>query len=78
MGEVKALAGGNGILGAKAGAGNVLPRKAERLPAPRMGLAVEHRQPLPPVQGIRLHAQPVQVSHHVGLHTLQPGPGLAQ
>ncbi len=43
-----------------------------------MGLAVEHRQPLPPVQGIRLHPQAVQVAHHVGLHPLQPGPGLAQ
>ena len=43
-----------------------------------MGLSVEHRQPLLTVQRLGLHPQPVEVAHHVGLHTLQPGPGLAQ
>ena len=78
LGEVKALAGGDGVLGAKAGAGDVPPGEPEGLPAAGVHLAVEHRQPLPSVQGLGLHPQPVEVSHHVGLHPLQPGPGLAQ
>ena len=77
-GEVKPGAGGNGVLGAHARAGDVLPGEPEGLPAAGMGLAVKHPQPLLPVQGAGLDAQPVQVAHHIGLHPLQPGPGLAQ
>ena len=78
LGEVKAPAGGDGVLGAKAGLGDVRPGEPERLPAAGVHLAVEHRQPFPSVQRIRLHPQSVEVSHHIGLHPLQPGAGLAQ
>ncbi len=39
-----------------------------------MHLAVKQGQPLPPVEGAGGHPQPLEVAHHVGLHTLQPGP----
>ena len=56
--------------------GNVLPGEAERLPAAGVHLAVEQGQPRPPVQGLRGHSKPFEVACHIGLHTLQPGPGL--
>ena len=73
--EVEAVRG-DIVLGAKAVFGNVLPRKAERLPVAGVHLAVKQGQPPPPVQGLGLHPQPVEVAHHIGLHTLQPWPGL--
>ena len=56
--------------------GNILPGEAERLPVPRVHLAVKQGQPRPPVQGLRGHPQPFEVACHIGLHALQPGPGL--
>ena len=73
--EVEAVRG-DVILCPHAMPGNVLPGKAERLPAARVHLAMEQGQPLPPVQRLGLNAQTVEVAHHIGLHTLQPGPGL--
>ena len=74
--EVKAVRG-DIVLGAQAGLGDVPPGKAERLPAAGVHLAVEQSQPPLAVQGLRGHAQPLEVAHHVGLHPLQTGPGLA-
>ena len=73
--EVKAIRG-DVVLGAKAVFGNVTPRKAERLPVAGVHLAMEQGQTIPPVQRLRLNAQPMEVAHHIGLHTLQTGPGL--
>ena len=73
--EVEAVRG-DVVLGAKAVFGNVTPRKAERLPVAGVHLAMEQGQTIPPVQRLRLNAQPMEVAHHIGLHTLQTGPGL--
>ena len=37
---------------------------------------MEQSQPIPASQRLRLNAQPMEVAHHIGLHTLQTGPGL--
>ena len=73
--EVEAVRG-DIILGAKAVLGDVLPRKAEWLPVAGVHLAMEQSQPIPASQRLRLNAQPMEVSHHIGLHTLQTGAGL--
>ena len=76
LAEVEAVRG-DIVLRPHARFGNVLPRKAERLPLAGVHLTVEHGQPLPPVEGLALYAQPLEGAHHVGLHPAQPGPGLA-
>ena len=75
MPEVEAVRG-DIVLRPHAVLGNVLPRKAERLPAPRVHLAVKHRQTVTAIQRLGLHPQPFEVAHDIGLHTAQPGPGL--
>ena len=55
--------------------GDVGPLEAERLPTAGVKLAVEQGQPLPPIEGLGLHPQPLKVAHDVGLHTLQPRAG---
>ena len=37
---------------------------------------MEQGQPRPPVHRLGGNAQPLEVPHHIGLHTLQTGPGL--
>ena len=75
MPEVEAVRG-DIVLRSHAVLGNVLPRKAKRLPAPRVHLAVEHRQTVTAIQGLGLYPQPFEVAHDIGFHTAQPGPGL--
>ena len=67
---------GNKVFCAKPGLRDVFPRKAERLAAPRMHLAMKQRKAGPPVHRLRGNAQPLKVSHDIGLHTLQTGPCL--
>jgi len=74
LAEVKAV-GDNEILCPHARLGDVPPGEAERLPASGVELAVEGLQPLPAVEDVGLHPQPLEVTHDVSLHTLQPGPG---
>ena len=73
--EIKA-ARGDIVLRPQPGLGDVLPRKAERLMAAGVHLAVEQGQPIPPVKGEGLNAQPMEVAHHIGLHAFQTGAGL--
>ena len=77
LAEVKAV-GGNKVLCAKPRLCNIPPGEAERLPAPRMHLAVKQGQTRPPVHRLGGHAQPLKVAHNVRLHALQPGPRLVQ
>ena len=67
---------GNKVFCAEPGLRDVFPRKAERLAAPRMHLAMKQRKAGPPVHRLRGNAQPLKVSHDIGLHTLQTGPCL--
>lgn len=73
--EVKAV-WGDIVLCPHPGLRDVLPCKAERLPAAGMELAMQQGQPLPPVKGLGLYPQPFEVAHHIGLHPAQPGAGL--
>ena len=67
---------GNKVFCAKPGLWDVFPRKAERLTAPRVHLAMKQRKAGPSVHRLRGNAQPLKVSHDIGLHTLQTGPCL--
>ncbi len=53
--------------------GDVRPLEAERLPAAGVKLAMQHGQPIPPVQGLGLYPQPLKVAHDVRLYTPQTG-----
>ena len=70
--EVEAVRG-NKVFRSHTRLGNVFPRKAERLPAAGVHLAVKHRQPIPAIQHLTGNTQPGQITDHIGLHTLQPG-----
>lgn len=60
---------------------DVLPGEAEGLPAPALGppggveLPMQRLQPLPPVQGVGVYPQLLEVVQDVRLHPFQPGPG---
>ena len=54
--------------------GDVRPLEAERLPAAGVKLAVQQGQTLPPVEGLALYPQPLEVADHVRLYTFQTGP----
>ena len=63
LGEVKALKGRDGLLGPQAGLCNVPPGKMKGLAlGAGVGLAVEHRQPVQPIQRPGLHSQPLEVA----------------
>ena len=67
---------GNKVFCAEPGLRDVLPRKAERLPVSRVHLAIKQGQPCPTVQRLTGNTQPLEVSHHIGLHPFQAGAGL--
>ena len=46
----------------------------ERLPDAGMKLAMQQGQTLPPVEGLALYPQPLEVADHVRLYTFQTGP----
>ena len=73
--EVEAVRG-NKVLRTHARFRDVLPRKAERLPAAGVKLPMQGGQPIPAIEGPGLYPQPLEIAHHIGLHTIQTGPGL--
>ena len=73
--EVEAVRG-NKVFRTHASSGNILPRKSERLPTAGVELPMQGGQPIPAIEGPGLYPQPLEVAHHIGLYTIQTGPGL--